>query len=213
VESEAAPAPDEADIPEEKAEAEPPAEESVKLRPAAQQPAAVKGAGSSQKTLVIAGAVGLLVIAALAFFVILPMLSGTSAEGGNGAAAGAPATAASTMSATTPESAAKALEPLPTRMMPVNLEVKYHVERDTRNGLVTVTFDGGPGMNGISYTLIRVTTSGGEVTTKSWKPTFFGDSTSVQGTVQDNRVEVITNFYNGDTYRNIDQVFEYQKRN
>ncbi len=209
---EAPTAPDEAEIPDERAEAEPPVEEPATSPSSAPQPAAVAGAGSSQKTLIIAGIVGFLIIAALAFFVLLPMLSGTSADGGNGAAAGATSTAASTMPATTPDSAAESFETLPTQRLPVNLEVVYQVERSPVNGIVTVTFSGGSGLNGIAETLITVTRSDGQVMTKSWKPSRIGDSVTVQGTVMTDRVEVITNFYNGESYRCFDEIFEYKKR-
>lgn len=204
--------PDEAEIPVHEPEAEPVVVKPAKIRPAAPQPAAASS-GSSQKTLIIAGVVGLLIIAALAFFVILPMLSGTSAGGGNGAATDATATAASTMPATTSDNSAEAFETLPTQRLPVNLEVVYQVERSPVTGIVTVTFSGGSGLNGIAETLITVTRSDGQVLTKSWKPARIGDSVTVQGTTMTDRVEVVTHFYNGDSYRCFDQVFEYKKRN
>jgi hypothetical protein len=104
-------------------------------------------------------------------------------------------------------------EPLPTQKLPFNLEVIYQVERSPITGIVTVTFSGGSGLNGIAETLITVTRSDGQVLTKSWKPARIGDSVTVQGTTMTDRVEVVTNFYNGDSYRCFDQVFEYKKRN
>jgi len=197
--------------------AQEPAEETPLPQPAPlqpiQEPASPSGAGSSSKTLIIAGIVGLLIIAAIAIFVVLPMLSGTSADGGNGAATDATVTAASTMPATTSENTAEAFETLTTQRLPVNLEVVYQVERSPVTGIVTVTFSGGSGLNGIASTLITVTRSDGQIMTKSWKPARIGDSVTVQGTTMTDRVEVITNFYNGDSYRCFDQVFEYKKRN
>ncbi len=187
-----------------------PVPEPAPLQPI-QEPASPSGAGSSSKTLIIAGIVGLLIIAALAVFFVLPMLSGTGAgSDGNGEDLAATTTPLQTL----PVSASGAsFEPLPTQKPPVNLEVVYQVERSPVNGIVTVTFSGGPGLNGIASTLITVTRSDGQVMTKSWKPARIGDSVTVQGTTMTDRVEVITNFYNGDSYRSFDQVFEYKKRN
>lgn len=178
---------------------------------AAQQPASPPAPGTSQKTLIIAGIVGLLVIAAVAIFVVLPMLSGTGAGGaGNGQDIATTATPAQT---SPPPVSGVSFEPLPTQIRPVNLEVIYQVVRSPVTGIVTVTFSGGPGLNGIASTLITVTRSDGQVMTKSWKPAHIGDSVTVQGTTMTDRVEVVANFYNGDSYRCFDQVFEYKKRN
>lgn len=98
-------------------------------------------------------------------------------------------------------------------MIPVNLVVTYQAERNPITGLVTVTFTGGPGLNGISQTLVTLTKSDGGIETKSFKPKQIGDSVTLQGTLKTDRIEVITNFYNGDTYRVIDRLFEYKKKN
>jgi hypothetical protein len=173
-----------------------------------QEPASPPATGTQQKTLIIAGIVGLIIIAALAFIFVLPMLS-VQEDGGNGQAV----TTAAPPRDTQPAMASGiSFEPLPTQRLPVNLEVIYQVERSPINGMVTVTFSGGPGLNGIAETLITVTRSDGQVLTKSWKPARVGDSVIVQGTTMTDRVEVITNFYNGDSYRCFDQVFEYKKR-
>jgi hypothetical protein len=212
---EAPPSTDEAGFPDQKPEAEPPVEEQAKAEPAVPQPAAADGTGSSQKTLLIAGVVGLVVIAALAWFVILPMLAGVGSAGSENGVI--PSGTSSALGSGTPVSGATttsavSFEPQPTQILPANLDVTYQVERSPITGLVTVTFAGGPGMNGISKTFIQVTRSDGQVVTKSWKPDRFGDSVTLQGSMMTDRVEVITNFYNGDSYRCIDQIFEYKKR-
>jgi hypothetical protein len=171
--------------------------------------------------MIIAGIIGLLVIAALVYVVVLPMLSASNASEEK---TGSPSTTApqypgdtkntyGTSNPATQSTASGSFKPLPTQILPANLEVVYQVERDPRNGIVLVTFTGGPGLNGISSTSIRVTRSDGQVVEKSWKPARIGDSTTVQGTVMTDRVEVITNFYNGDSYRCFDQIFEYHQRN
>lgn len=189
---------------------EPPVPEPAPPQPI-QEPALPSGAGSSSKTLIIAGILGLLVIAAIAIFVVLPMLSGA---GGGSDGNGQDIATTTTPVQTLPVSASGvSFEPQPTQRPPVNLEVIYQVERSPINGIVTVTFSGGSGLNGIAETLITVTRSDGQVLTKSWKPARIGDSVTVQGTTMTDRVEVVTNFYNGDSYRCFDQVFEYKKRN
>jgi hypothetical protein len=164
--------------------------------------------------LAVAGIAGLLVIAAVVWFVVFPMLSGPPG-GGNGLTLPgvSPQPTAAPSVTGTQAAPAVSFEPLPTQRLPVSLEVVYQAERDPRNGMVTVTFRGGPGMNGIAETLVRVTKSDGQVVTKTFKPRQIGDSVSVQGTMQRDRVEVISNFYNGESYRCIDTVFEYKQRN
>ncbi len=151
---------------------------------------------------------GLVIIAALAIFVILPMLSGP----GTGDAANGPSVVTTTTSPQSPETSGVSFEPLPTQQLPTNLVVMYQVERDPRNGMVTVSFRGGPGFNGIAQTLIRVTKSDGQITEKPWKPAYIGDSVTVQGTTLTDRVELITSFYNGESYRVYDEIFEYKQR-
>ena len=178
------------------------------------------------QTLVIAGVVGLVIVAALAYFVLLPMLSGsgTASSGNIGSVSGAsptPATAVSgtpvkssaTSSAATAQSSASAsFVPEPTQVPPTNLLVTYQAERDPITGLVTVTFTGGPGKNGVSNLFIQLTRSDGQVLTQSFKPQQIGSFTTLQGTKMTDRIEVIANYYNGDKYRIIDQLFEYKKR-
>lgn len=178
-------------------------------------PPSSPASGISPKTLILAGVIGVVVIAALAWFVLLPLLSGAGmAASGNGAGPAGTVAAPTDAAVSSPQTASPvSFDPQPVQRLPVNLEVTYQVERDPRNGIVTVTFSGGPGLNGIAGTLIRVTRSDGQVLEKSWKPARVGDSTTVQGTMLTDRVEVITNFYNGDSYRCFDEIFEYKKRN
>jgi hypothetical protein len=172
--------------------------------------------GSHTKTLVIAGVIGIVILAAIVWIVILPLLSSPgTGTGGNGPAlpgiAGTPVT--TTGPAAIPGAATTSFEPKPTQIMPVNLEVTYQADRDPITGLVTVTFTGGPGLNGISDTAITVTRSDGQVVTKSFKPKQVGDSVTLQGTLKTDRIEVVTNFYNGESFRVIDKLFEYKKKN
>jgi hypothetical protein len=171
---------------------------------------------SRTRNLAIAGVIGLVIVAALAYLVLLPMLSGQGSAGLGGGfslpGSNPPPSAVPTVSAASAPSAAL-FETQPTQRMPANLEVTYQAERNNINGLVTVTFAGGPGMNGISQTVVTLTKSDGTVEKKTFKPKQTGDSVTLQGTLKTDRLEVIANYYTGDSYRVIDQLFEYKKKN
>jgi hypothetical protein len=168
------------------------------------------------RILVIAGIVGFFILAALAYVVLLPMLSGPGAAGvatGLSLPASLPSPTKVPAGSVVQSTPAVSFEPQPTQRVPVNLEVTYQAERNPITGLVTVTFTGGPGMNGISQTVVTLTKSDGGVETRSFKPKQIGDFVTLQGTLKTDRIEVITNFYNGNSYRVIDQLFEYKKKN
>jgi len=185
-----------------------------------------KAPTSNTQTLVIAGVVGLIIVAALAFFVLLPMLSGSGTARGGGSvssfeanpilttvAPGTPAKSSATSPATTTQSSASAsFVTEPTQIPPPNLLVTYQAERDPITGLVTITFTGGPGKNGVSDVSIKLSRSDGQVLTQSFTPQQIGNFATLQGTKMTDRIEVIANYYNGDKYRIIDQLFEYKKR-
>ncbi len=180
------------------------------------QDAPEKTPASRTRTLVIAGVVGLVIIAALAYFVLLPALSGTGTTGsGKG---GSPLSTGPTPVVTTPSvvpsqnTASASFVPEPTRVPPANLLVTYQAERDPLTGLVTVTFTGGAGQHGVSDVSIRLSRSDGQVLTQTFSPRQIGSFVTLQGTKMTDRIEVIANYYNGDKYRIIDQLFEYKKK-
>jgi hypothetical protein len=185
-----------------------------------------KAPASSTRTLVIAGVVGLVIVAALAWFVLLPMLSGTGTAGaGNGgplsgvipltttAASGIPYQGSAAPSVSPAQNAASASFILqPTQDPPTNLLVTYQADRDPITGLVTVTFTGGAGQHGVSDVSIRLSRSDGQVLTQSFKPQQIGSTTTLKGTLLTDRIEIIANYYNGEKYRIIDKLFEYKKK-
>lgn len=183
-------------------------------------PAAAPSAKGGSRNLIIAGIVVLVVLAAVAFFVVLPMLSGSEntssgSEPGPAQAGGSPSagSAGTSAVAATPAPASPTFVVKPTSLIPTNYMITYQAERNGITGLVTVTFAGGPGINGIRETEITLTKSDGTVETRSWKPNQNGDSTTLQGTIGTDHLEAVANFYNGDQYRVLDQVFEYKKKN
>jgi hypothetical protein len=165
---------------------------------------------SRTQILMIAGVVGLVIVVALVYFVLLPMLSGS---GTPGAVTGAsPVTSAVSTVAPAQSSASASYVLEPTQVPPANLLVTFQAERDPITGLVTVTFTGGAGQNGVSDVSIRLTRSDGQVLTQTLKPKQIGSFTTLQGTLMTDHIEGIANYYNGEKYRIIDKLFEYKKK-
>lgn len=166
-------------------------------------------------TLAIIGIVILIVLALGAYVVVLPMLSGTGTSQKSG-----DATPVSPIPVTTSPSGSVqgtvpvtgTLTPGQTQVPPANLAVNFQAERDAISGIVTVTFGGGAGQNGVKDVLFRLTRSDGQVLQKSFTLTQIGKSESLQGTKMTDRVEVIATYYTGDQYKILDQTFEYKKR-
>lgn len=183
-----------------------------------------KAPASSTQTMVIAGVVGLVIVAALAYFVLLPMLSapgtpsgGTSIGTSSGTSvplSGALPSTTSAVSSTPAQTAASvSFVTEPTQLPPTELLVTYQADRDPITGVVTVTFTGGAGKNGVSDVFIRLTRSDGEVQTQTFTPKEIGSFATLQGMRMTDRIEVTANYFNGAKYRIIDQLFEYKKRN
>jgi ribosomal protein L40E len=171
------------------------------------------GPVSRTGTLVIAGIAGLVIIAVLAYFILLPMLAaGAAVSGSNGTPVTGGSSQGSASGTTSAGAGSGSLVTEPTQVPPTALLVTYQAERDPITGVVTVTYTGGAGQNGVSDVLIRLTRSDGQVITRNGKPTQIGSSTTLQGTKMTDRIEVIASYYNGDTYRIIDDLFEYKKR-
>ena len=166
-----------------------------------------------QQTMVIAVVIVLALLAAAVFFVVLPMLSGPGTTSQNQQVP--PSPTGSVGSATTVaagQTGPVSFIPGPTDVPPYNRAVVVDVERDAITSVITVTFQGGEGQYGVRELLVTLTRSDGTVETKSFKPEFRGTFTTLQGTQKTDRVEVTANFYNGESYKIIDKIFEYKKR-
>ena len=170
----------------------------------------------SQTTMIIAGVVVLALLGAAVFFVVLPMLSGpgtpSSAQqpqttSGPGSSSVAPATPGAT-----PQAGSVSLTPGPTDVPPNNRALIIDVEKNAISRDIIVTFQGGEGQYGVRELAITLTRSDGTVETKSLTHLERGSSISVKGTDKEDRVEVTAYFYNGETYKIVDKVFEYKKR-
>ena len=170
----------------------------------------------SPTTMIIAGVIILALLGAVVFFVVMPMLSAPGTPSQNqqppatsapGSSEGAPAaTGATSQSVTVPLTAG------PTDVPPNNRALIIDVERDAISQIITVTFQGGEGQYGVRELVVTLTRSDGTVETKSFKPDNRGVFITLKGTEKADRVEVTANFYNGETYKIVDKVFEYKKR-
>jgi len=168
-------------------------------------------------TLAIIGIV-ILIVLILGAYVVVPMLSGTGPSQKTGdSIAGLviptdPTTqqASSQLGRSTPVTGT--LTPGPTDIVPSALAVNFQAERDPISGIVTVTFTGGAGQNGVREVVSRLTRSDGQIITKTFTLTQMGKSETLQGTKMTDRIEVIVYYYNGDQYTVLDQTFEYKKR-
>jgi hypothetical protein len=165
-------------------------------------------------TWVMIGIVILVILAIGAYSVGIPMLSGTGSTQKSGDTAGFTPTGTSISRGSTQSTVplTETLTPGQTQVPPANLMVNFQAERDTLTGIVTVTFRGGEGQNGVKDVLFRLTRSDGQVLEKSFTITQIGRSESLQGTKMTDRVEVIASYYNGNQYKVLDQTFEYKKR-
>ena len=169
----------------------------------------------SQTTMIIAGIVVLALLGAAVYFVVLPMLSGS------GPSAGASGTTPATQGPGSPATPGNggispdgtvALVAGPTDSLPADRTLIIDVERDAISRDIIVTFQGGNGQYGVSSLLIHLTRSDGTTEDKTMSRLERGDSITLKGSDRENRVEVTAIFYNGETYKVVDKVFEYKKR-
>jgi hypothetical protein len=169
----------------------------------------------SQTTMIIAGIVVLALLGAVVYFVVLPMLSGTGTPATpmatQAAAQGSGSPAATSGGGTVPAGTVS-LVAGPTDSLPSDRTLIIDVERDAISRNIIVTFQGGNGQYGVRELVITLTRSDGTTETKTMSRLERGNSITLTGSDKENRVEVTANFYNGETYKVVDKVFEYKKR-
>jgi hypothetical protein len=184
-------------------------------------------AGTGQKkpvpkqTMIIAGIVILLLLGAAAYFVVLPMLSGSGGTPGGTVQPGLPSLPSLTQnqpgvqpSAVVTSAPSVSFETLPTQIPPADLLVTFQADRDPITGIVTITFTGGGGRYGVKNVDIRLTRSDGQVDTRTVTIDQIGNGMTLQGTkTGDDRIEIVANYFNGKQFRIIDKILEYKKRN
>ena len=169
----------------------------------------------SQTTMIIAGIVVLALLGAAVYFVVLPMLSGTGTPATppatQPAAQGSGSPAATSGGGTIPAGTVS-LVAGPTDSLPSDRTLIIDVERDAISRDIIVTFQGGNGQYGVRELVITLTRSDGTTETKTMSRLERGNSITLTGSDKENRVEVTANFFNGETYKVVDKVFEYKKR-
>jgi hypothetical protein len=170
-----------------------------------------------QQTMIIAGIIVLALLGALAYFVVLPMITGPAATSQNQQAPAVttgPVSSSATQAtlAGTSQASTVSLTPGPTQVPPSNRVVILDAERDPISSIVSVTFKGGEGQYGVSQIMVTLTRSDGSSETKSFKPATIGSGVTFQGTPKTDRLEATSYFYSGEQYKIIDQIFEYKKR-
>ncbi len=169
------------------------------------------------RTFAIIGIILLIVVALGAYAVVLPLLfgAGTSEKSGGstpGSITPVSGSAMGTAPSEGPPPVTGTLTPGPTQVPPPNLQVNFQAERDPITSIVTVTFTGGSGLNGVRDVVCRLTRSDGQVISQTFTLQQVGSSASLQGTKMTDRIQVTARYYNGDQYTVLDQVFEYKKR-
>jgi hypothetical protein len=168
----------------------------------------------------LGGIVLLVIIAAAVWFLVLPMLTGSegavvlnrpSAEvipvPGSASTRTIPPTLDES-SVTTP--LPKALAPRPTQTLPEGLEVFFLVQKDPVNARITVTLAGGPGIDSISSSEVKVTHPDGAVASGIILPFKGAPEIILEGSDETDRVEITTKMTNGRTYRVYDGLVPFQ---
>jgi Double zinc ribbon len=166
-------------------------------------------------TLIIAGIIILALLGAAVFFVVLPMMSGSGTTPLAPSGQVAMPTAAAGPSATSAPYTAGGEVTFtagPTQVPPTNRALVIDVEKNAITHIITVTFQGGEGQYGVRELAVTLTRADGTVETKSFKPEYRGTFTTLLGSEKADHVEITANFYNGESYKVVDKVFEYQKR-
>ena len=118
------------------------------------------------------------------------------------AATQAPAATVAAASGTTAVSSGGDLEPSPTDVVVASRQLTLNVEKDYL-GNVRVTFQGGPGNGHVKSFQVTVNRADGQVKTASLG-TNLGDTVSIEGTKQTDRVIVMASMDDGKTLKVID---------
>jgi len=175
----------------------------------------------SSLTMLVTGVIFLAVLGVVVYFVGLPLLSGSAMSAQNptlspvgtnfGSTAGSSSATPGTTAYTT-QTGSVSLTAGPTQVPPTNLGLIIDVERDAITHMITVTFQGGPGQYGVRELVVTLTKSDGTAETKTFKPEYRGTFITLLGTEKTDRVEITANYYNGESFKVVDKVFEYKKR-
>ena len=104
------------------------------------------------------------------------------------------------------------LVPGPTEVPPSRFAISLEADRDEFTRMVSVRFMGGSGQLAVQNIDVRLSRSDGQVLTGSFRPTQAGKGIELQGTDKVDRVEVTVTYVTGESYKEMDKVFDYVKQ-
>jgi len=174
--------------------------------------------------LIAGGIIVLLIIIAGIWFAGLPLLKGAGARPLPAQAETTPlgtptpeptllqTTVPTTLSAPVPTATVNPLATIPIQVLPKGQEIFFQVQKDPVTSRITVIFAGGPGINAINTADVRVTHADGTVTTGLIQPSQGITEITLAGTKDADRVEVLANLHNGQSYRVVDEMLSYKAR-
>jgi hypothetical protein len=161
----------------------------------------------------------LAIILAVVWFIGLPMLTGSGAAGGpvtpTAEVTSMPGTAMVTTivpvltDTVVPATVSAALAPRPTDMVPGGQEVSFLVKKDPVTAKITVTLAGGPGVDSISSSEVKVTHPDGAVASGVILPFKGATEIILEGSKETDRVEIIAKMADSRMYRVYDDLVPF----
>lgn len=106
---------------------------------------------------------------------------------------------------------ATSLTPGPIETLPSERGIDIRMEKDPIDAKITIVFTGGRGQAAVKSIDVRVTRSDGMVFTENLPP-IKGEELEIQGTKDDDRIEVTVSFNDGTSYKFIDEMLAYRTR-
>lgn len=169
---------------------------------------------------IIGGIVLLIIVFAVAYFIGLPVLTGSGGSGdlNKPAAAAITPIMESTIIQTilptlteipAPAPVSDALAPQPTQLLPREEEVSFLVYKNPADAKITITFIGGPGYDSLITAEVKVTHPNGAVTSGVILPYKGAPEIILDGSEDTDRVEIIAKMTDGRTYRVYDELVAF----
>ena len=164
------------------------------------------------KIKIIGGCIVLIAIIAAVYFIGLPMLTesgGFSAHSNPPAAEITPIPEPAIVS--TPIPASRALVPQPTQLIPTGQKLYFQVQKNPVTSKISVIFAGSAGVGSIKSADIKVTHPDGSVATGIILPLKGVTEITLEGSKENDRVEIIAKMSSGETYRVYDELVPFMR--
>ncbi|GEM_PF-307923 len=165
------------------------------------------------KTRIIGGCIVLLAIIAAVYFIGLPKLTESGVFNAHSNSPSAEITPIPTIVGTitpaltkTPASVSRSLVPLPTQLVPSGRNFYFQVQKNPVTLKISVIFTGSAGVGSINSADIKVTHPDGSVSTGIIQPLKGVSEISLEGSKETDRVEIIAEMSDGETYRVYDDL-------